>query len=399
MFFPKKKIVVLFMNFGPYHIARLEALGDVARSKGFQVYGIEINQQSRTYGWKVKNASHNFYWFTIFEGDTIAKASLLRQVKSVWTVLQSLSPDVIVSAGYREAAMVTALAWAKINRGWAVIMGDSKADGFRRNFIIEFGKRLLVSHFDAALVAGRPQLEYFHSLGIPQTRIFTGYNVVDNDFFGGGSARARKQEKKMRMSLELPRPFFIAVCRFIPEKNLYRLLEAYQLYRSMIKERPWDLVLCGSGPLSDKIQNIASDLIGVHLTGFIQSDTLVTYYGLASALILPSISETWGLAVNEAMASGLPVLVSRACGCAQDLVQEGVNGFTFDPYDVEGLARLMVKMSSGEVNLQALGEASLRLIADWTPEVFAQNLFKALNAALACRQTRKPWWLRFFASS
>ena len=70
-----------------------------------------------------------------------------------------------------------------------------------------------------------------------------------------------------------------------------------------------------------------------------------------------------------------------------------MNGFTFDPYDVEGMARLLEKMSSGEVDLQAMGKASRRIIADWTPEVFAENLFKAVEAAQAAKKARK-WWGR-----
>ncbi|MEJ2070311.1 MAG: glycosyltransferase family 4 protein [Syntrophobacterales bacterium] len=103
---------------------------------------------------------------------------------------------------------------------------------------------------------------------------------------------------------------------------------------------------------------------------------------MASVFILPSSHlEQWGLVVNEAMASGLPVLVSSACGCVPELVQEGVNGFSFDPSDREGLARLMLKMSSQEAELKTMGEASRRLIADWSPEVFAQNLFQAVKVA------------------
>lgn len=82
-------------------------------------------------------------------------------------------------------------------------------------------------------------------------------------------------------------------------------------------------------------------------------------------------------------------MVVKACGCAPDLVQEGVNGSTFDPYDVEGLARLMVKMSSGEVDLVAMGHASQRIIADWTPEIFAENLLKAVEAAKSSRSKKR----------
>ena len=99
------------------------------------------------------------------------------------------------------------------------------------------------------------------------------------------------------------------------------------------------------------------------------------YYGLASAFVHASTTEQWGLVVNEAMASGLPVLVSNRCGCAPDLVQEGVNGFTFDPYNVEQLAQLMLKISAFQTfSLSTFGAASRRIIADWGPERFASGL-------------------------
>jgi glycosyltransferase involved in cell wall biosynthesis len=79
--------------------------------------------------------------------------------------------------------------------------------------------------------------------------------------------------------------------------------------------------------------------------GFRKGKELGTYYGLASCFILPSLQEQWGLVVNEAMAAGLPVLVSQTSGCAPDLVQEGVNGFTFDPTNPMQLAELMEKIA------------------------------------------------------
>ena len=88
---------------------------------------------------------------------------------------------------------------------------------------------------------------------------------------------------------------------------------------------------------------IAEDVL---LPGFKQYDELPAWYGLAGAFVLASTTEQWGLVVNEAMASGLPVLVSERCGCAPDLVEDGVNGFTFDPYDVEGLAGLMQRVAA-----------------------------------------------------
>jgi glycosyltransferase involved in cell wall biosynthesis len=82
------------------------------------------------------------------------------------------------------------------------------------------------------------------------------------------------------------------------------------------------------------------------------------------------------------MASGLPVLVSNRCGCAPDLVQEGVNGFTFDPYNVEELARLMLKLSTLNSQLSTMGAASSRIVSEWGPERFAAGLEAAVDKAL-----------------
>lgn len=83
------------------------------------------------------------------------------------------------------------------------------------------------------------------------------------------------------------------------------------------------------------------------------------------------------------MAAGLPVLVSRRCGCAADLVTEGVNGFTFDPLDIDGLAALMQRLAHGDADGTALGEASRRIIALWGPGRFADGLEQAVACALA----------------
>jgi glycosyltransferase involved in cell wall biosynthesis len=82
------------------------------------------------------------------------------------------------------------------------------------------------------------------------------------------------------------------------------------------------------------------------------------------------------------MASGLPVLVSSRGGCAADLVQEGVNGFQFDPGNVEELAGLMLKISAFSFQLSTFGSESRRIIAGWGPERFAGGLSDAVAAAL-----------------
>jgi glycosyltransferase involved in cell wall biosynthesis len=149
---------------------------------------------------------------------------------------------------------------------------------------------------------------------------------------------------------------------------------------------PWDLVIVGDGELRPEIETaIARFDLGqsVHLAGAKSYSDIPAYYVMANAFIHASTTEQWGLVVNEAMASGLPVLVSNRCGCAQDLVQEGVNGFTFDPYNVEAMAQKMFQLSTLNSQLSTMCAASQRIISAWGPERFADGLQSAVRKALA----------------
>ena len=127
----------------------------------------------------------------------------------------------------------------------------------------------------------------------------------------------------------------------------------------------------------------------VHLVGPKPYQELHSYYGLAEAFIHASTTEQWGLVVNEAMASGLPVLVSNRCGCAADLVKEGVNGFTFDPTDEEQIAGLLGKISRDPEGGRAMGVRSREIIACWSPSRFAQGITAAVRVALAGKKPKR----------
>ena len=191
----------------------------------------------------------------------------------------------------------------------------------------------------------------------------------------------------------MPEKYFLASARFIEKKNLPGLIEAYSRYRQLgekseignRKSEIWNLVLLGDGALRSSLKSQVSSLDLGHsvlMPGFKQYPDLPAYYGLAGAFIHASKTEQWGLVVNEAMASGLPVLVSNRCGCAADLVQEGVNGFTFDPCNVEQLAQLMLRVSDSRFPIPNFGAASTRIISNWGPERFATGLKQAAECAL-----------------
>jgi glycosyltransferase involved in cell wall biosynthesis len=146
------------------------------------------------------------------------------------------------------------------------------------------------------------------------------------------------------------------------------------------------LIILGDGELRSEFEKLRS-VLGledcIQMPGFKQYEELPEYYARAGAFIHASTTEQWGLVVNEAMASGLTVLVSNRCGCAVDLVKEGENGWTFDPRNEEEMANLMLKISGDEEQRREMGRKSREIIENWGPARFASGLSSAIEAALS----------------
>lgn len=368
MGWPSRRVAIAFVRFGPYHVARVLAASAVA-----DVSGLELDPADATYGWQDHGERADFVLHKLPAHSASLPAALA-------ATLGALRPEVLAVPGY-SAPRALRLAGLGRSKGVPlVLMSASTAWDEPRVAWKEAVKRRIVRLFDAALVGGRPQADYVAQLGMARERIFLGYDVVDNAHF---AAAALPPPEIAGWSGQ---PFFLASARFVPKKNLPRLLEAFARYRSLAGAAAWNLALLGDGALRPELEALRAKLgLGEALLmpGFEQYPELPGWYQAASCFVHASTSEQWGLVVNEAMAAGLPVLVSHRCGCAMDLVQEGVNGFTFDPLDVDQLARLMHRTAHGEIDRAAMGAASRRIIADWGPERFARGLKDAVECALA----------------
>lgn len=376
----KNRLAILFHRLGPYHHARLAAV-----AQHCVLTAIEFSSVDHTYAWDQVKALSGFQQVTLFEDGDADTKSLAELAQEMIAALTATHPDIVAIPGWSTPGALTALSWCNQHRIPSIIMSDSTAHDEVRRGWKEAVKSRVIHLYSAGLVGGKPHVDYLSALGMPRQRIFTSYDVVDNSHFSLGADQARQDADNVRTRLALPTRFFLASNRFIEKKNLPRLLDAYARYRHQAGESAWTLVLLGDGPLKPKLQDLIRQQNlspWVLMPGFKQYDELPAYYGLAGAYIQASTTEQWGLVVNEAMAAGLPVLVSNRCGCAPDLVEEGHNGYTFDPYDVAALAGLMRKISADDCDRAAMGQASRDIIARWTPQTFAENLCKAAEAAM-----------------
>jgi len=389
------RVAVLWSRFGPYHLARLEAAGAAFSRRGGELFGIEIARKDSAYGWDVLEGSRSFNRVTLFGWEDYSAVPAEVITKAVSRALREIRPSAVAVNGWSSPEARAALRWCVAHHVPAVLMSDSKEDDANRTVLKESAKRLIIGALSAALVGGGPHARYLVNLGMPPERIFCGYDVVDNEHFRLSAQKLRCREEAERRRPELPERYFLTCCRFVPKKNLFRLLDAYASYRAHVPS-PWGLVICGGGELEAELKGRAGDLglDDVRWPGFVQYDQLPFYYGLSSAFILPSTTEQWGLVVNEAMASGLPVLVSEKAGCRYDLVEEGRNGYLFDPFDVHDMADAMRRISAmSDEERGAIGRRSEEIIADWDPQRFARGLWQAVQAARSA-PGRKPGLIR-----
>jgi glycosyltransferase involved in cell wall biosynthesis len=373
----------------PYSIPRFKALQ--ALRKDDEVRVMALGETERMREWRVEKTGLGFDYEEAAPGQAVENIAPHLLTARVRQWLDDLNPRAVAITGYYYPAMRAAARWARRNGRASLFLGDSHWADRRRFLLKEWIKGWWVRrHYDAAFVAGERTAAYLMRLGYPRERIWTGYDVVDNQAFASGASAARAEANRLRNRLDLPERYFLFVGRFAPEKNVFRLLDAYAAYRQAVRHQAWKLVLVGRGPLEGQIRTHARGTDGVIFAGFRDSDALHVYYGLASCLILPSVSETWGLVVNEAMASGLPVLVSHQCGCVPELVRPGVNGYVCDPFDINGMARLMAVLSSGTVDANKMGEASRRIVALYTPETWAETLADCIGQTVASARGRAP---------
>jgi glycosyltransferase involved in cell wall biosynthesis len=283
------------------------------------------------------------------------------------TQVRDFQPRAVLMAGWMDRDYL-AIARALRGDGVPVIAGSDTQwkGGWRQQAGRVYARLRLHSAIDVLWVTGERQRQLALKLGFPERRIWTGYYSCDHCTFASGP--------RMRHDSE---PAFLYAGRYVERKGLDTLLQAYQLYRSRV-DCPWDLLTTGAGPLDRNL-----NAPGVRNLGFLQPALLAAAMQRASAFVLPSRYEPWGVVVQEAAAAGLPLLVSVACGASVHLVRDGFNGFTFPAGDAEALAQGMQRIQQlGDIGWAAFSDASRALAAQYTPEIWADTFVRGIDSLM-----------------
>jgi glycosyltransferase involved in cell wall biosynthesis len=230
--------------------------------------------------------------------------------------------------------------------------------------------------YNGALAGSRRTASYLEFLGVPKKRIFTGYDTVS-------VMRIRELADAPPAPDGVPhaKRHFTVIARFVPKKNLSMALEAYALYLAARPNGSRELHFCGSGELEAELRArvAALGLTGVKFLGFLQERGIANELAGSLALILPSVEEQYGLVVNEAIAMGVPLLLSDNCGARDVLLRSGINGYIVEPDNPAGLAHYMAFLDRDRSEWERLS----RNCRDFVPLADAPRFAEAVERVLA----------------
>ena len=333
---------------------------------------VHLSETRKIRDWKI-DLSEIEYPYCILNKGALEEGNRFKMVYSAYKILKKHSPDIVYTGGYNHIVYWFVVLWAKINGKKVICGSDSiETDHYRVSWK-EKVKRLFFTCADAVVTYGSLGKQYLIKNRINEDIIFLKPNVGDSGLYNSSPIKKPNDIYKDHN--------FIYVGRFSEEKNLIETMRVF--YSALLKSSAnnWGFIMIGSGPLAEEIGDFAKDKSDAFsIIPFKDKAELSAYYKNSSVFVLPSLSEPWGVVVNEAMMCGLPVIVSDHCGCSLDLVDG--NGYVFAVDEMQELERIFVSYMTGAEDLESQSKKSIDIISKVTPDSAALQI-EAIIRSLA----------------
>lgn len=376
------RLVILTEIISPYRIPVFNAL---ARRNGIDLKVIFLAETDPTQRqWLVYKNEIGFSYEVLGSWRRRLGGYHLLLNRGLRDAIDRTNPDVVVCGGYSYLASWQALWWARTHRVPFFAWVESTARDLRnRHGVVERLKKKFLDSCTGFIVPGKSSFQYLREFGVDESQIFTAPNAVDIAFFASHAELARVHPEHERKALGLPPRYFLFAGRFVKEKGIFELIEAYGKLSSEVRSAV-GLIFVGDGVGRDELARRAAGVSPgfVQLAGFQQREQLAKFYALAEAFVFPTHTDPWGLVVNEAMSCSLPIICSNVAGCAEDLVSDGWNGRLIPARNVSQLASAMEEMAREEGLRTTMARHSAERIRNYSPEICAEGIAKA---ALACK--------------
>jgi len=323
----------------------------------------------------VDYSTHAYPFDVIFKGayEEVDKWPLYHQLLKLSS---SSSSGSIVLPGYSSIEHWLMLLSARLSGKKVGVFCDSTIRDRKQNALKSILKRFFFANCKAVFAYGQRSREYLNYLGVPDQNIFFPCQAA-------ASLKISMQIDEIiayrLAALTGPGRTFCYVGRLSPEKNLLTMISAWAKHQEQSSADR--LRIIGDGPQRAEIEETIrrhglED--SITLTGPLIADQLAGEYLRAHALLLPSLSEPWGLVVNEAFYYGCPAIVSKACGCVPELI-ETTTGHVFEPDDESHLLELLGQISTDPAMLASTARQCRAVIDQYTPEAAAKNILRGIE--------------------
>jgi glycosyltransferase involved in cell wall biosynthesis len=270
-------------------------------------------------------------------------------------------PEAVLITGWQVQGLLQ-LYWAAWRRRVPILLRVEAADQPRRRWPVRLLHRFLVGQAAACLPIGQANTRFYRASGAKADRLFASPYFVDNDFFTDRAASLRHDREALRARWSIPADSFcfLFAGKLQTKKHPLDLLEALARLVADPSSPRLHLLLVGSGDLESACrERVRQQDLPVSFAGFLNQGQIPAAYVAADALVLPSDrGETWGLVVNEAMACGLPAIVSNQVGCAEDLVEPAQTGAVFPCRDVNALSLAMKSLAADPEAAARMGQTA-----------------------------------------
>ena len=365
----KPRVVVLTSIMAPHRIAAFNAL---AADPDLDVSFVYLARTDPSREWHAHEDEMRFRHHLLHERGRIRRGpAYVHFSTGLLSALRETRPDVLVVGGWDQVANLEAYGLRDLLRCRFIWWIESNLRDRRPvSSLIHRAKMRFIASADGVVVPGVSSREYVSALGAPPDSIWLAPNAVDNHRY-----RGRAGDRSMRSGPV--RVLFVG--RLESEKGVLTLLDAWAAV-PMSSE----LTIVGTGSLRARIaERVATTAMRpVKLLGHQGRDDLADHYAGADIFVLPSVSDPWGLVLNEAMAAGLPVVASSAAGAVAELVEHGRNGFVVEPWDAGALWHSLSALITDPAERIRMGGESSAMIDAFTPAAWAEGMREAILGVL-----------------
>ena len=310
------------------------------------------------------------------ESDFANSALVIKRQPGLYKKVKEVKPDVVITEGFGG--------WAPAGIRYAMLHRKKLCMFYERTAYVErnspqwrsWYRRIVGMPVDHFLINGTLTEQYLNEgLHFKHTPKVKGCMCADS--FGLAEAvKTVTDADKQVLSKELNLKgglTYLFVGQMVERKGIEQLLDAWTAH---IEKHPDDnLIVIGKGILLDKMKEQYDSCSSVHILGAVNYDLLYRYYALCDVFIMPTLEDNWCLVIPEAMACGKPVASSIYNGGHYELVQNGLNGYNFDPLKKEEILDTLDKFHGAD--LEAMGKKSVEIESNFTPDKAAQRIFDA----------------------